>query len=169
MAGARLDALPNEGANPSLKRNTLVKLDLMDAHQIESHPTTSARHEMDFAPKSLRFYELGHWSWVSRGVYWRPVTLLSKSGARAFLLKAYPGTKLPRHTHTGTELTLVLKGAFGHELGRFAQGDLEDADHDRFHQPIVESNDECVCLVAMEGQLRLLGFMAPLFQPFVRI
>ena len=76
---------------------------------------------------------------------------------------------MPDHTHTGTELTLVLTGAFSHDGGRFACGDVEDADSTVDHQPVVEDGEECVCLVAMEGQLHLRGWIGRLMQPFVRM
>lgn len=54
-------------------------------------------------PDVLRQYEVGPWRWSGPGIYWRPVTLPGGSASRAFLLKADPGTRLPHHTHIGTE------------------------------------------------------------------
>ena len=102
-------------------------------------------------------------------MHWRSVSVPADHGARVFMLKAAPGTSLPHHTHTGTELTLILKGAYAHEGGRFGAGDFEEADGSVDHQPVVEPGDECICLVAMEGQLRLLGLLGRIMQPFVRM
>lgn len=117
----------------------------------------------------LTTYQDGPWRWVGPGVHVRPLASAARGEARLFLLKAEPGTSLPDHTHSGTELTLVLQGAFSHGGGRFAVGDLEEADGSVEHQPIVEDGDVCICLVAMDGQLRLKGFVGWLLQPFVRI
>jgi putative transcriptional regulator len=92
-----------------------------------------------------------------------------EAGARVFLLKAAPGTNMPHHTHKGTELTLVLRGEFSHALGSFGPGDFDEADDSVEHQPIVSAGEECICLVAMEGRLQLLGWMGRILQPFVRI
>ena len=92
-----------------------------------------------------------------------------EDGVRVFLLKAAAGTKMPQHTHSGVELTMVLTGAFEHEFGRFAPGDVEEADGGIDHRPMVDKSAECVCLVAMSGKLKLQGLAGKLFQPFVRI
>jgi putative transcriptional regulator len=102
-------------------------------------------------------------------VHWRTLNVPADNGARVFLLKAAPGTKMPHHTHTGTELTLVLSGAFAHQGGHYGPGDLDEADDTVEHQPIVAEGEDCICLVAMEGKLHLLGLLGRLMQPFVRI
>jgi predicted ChrR family anti-sigma factor len=93
----------------------------------------------------------------------------AESGARVFMLKAAAGTSLPHHTHTGTELMLIIRGAFSHEGGRYGVGDFDEADGSTEHQPVVEAGEECICLVAMEGGLRLLGLAGRILQPFVRM
>lgn len=111
----------------------------------------------------------GPWRWIGPGVYVRPLSNAPRGEARLFLLKAAPGTSLPEHSHSGTELTLVLQGAFSHSAGHFEAGDLEEADDTVEHQPVVEEGADCICLVAMDGQLKLSGFFGRLMQPFVRI
>lgn len=90
-----------------------------------------------------------------------------REDSRLWLLRARPGAVLPRHGHNGAELTLVLKGAFTDEAGRFAAGDLEEADGDVRHQPRIEMDGECICLAATQGMLRLDGLFARLAQPFI--
>ena len=120
--------------------------------------------------KTLLGYELGPWRWVAPGLRHRVVKVPSEDGGtRVFMLKAAPGLKIPEHSHTGTELTCVLSGAFIHEGGRFAAGDCDDADHDDGHSPVIDGDEDCICLVAMQGQLRLSGLLGRLMQPFVRI
>lgn len=86
-----------------------------------------------------------------------------------FFLKARPGTPLPQHTHTGTEFTSILTGAYVHEGGRFGAGDFEEADEGVEHRPVVEPGEECVCLVALDGKLRLSGVIGALMNPFIRL
>lgn len=125
--------------------------------------------DLAFLPRAARSYAIGRWRWMGPGVHWRPVDVPAGNGARVFLLKSAPGTKMPHHTHTGTELTLVLCGAFSHAGGYYGPGDIDEADDTVEHQPIVASGEDCVCLVAMEGRLHLLGVIGRLLQPFVRI
>ncbi|MEP7029977.1 MAG: ChrR family anti-sigma-E factor [Pseudolabrys sp.] len=117
---------------------------------------------------TLLGYELGPWRWIAPGLHHR-VVKVPAGDTRVFMLKAAPGLKIPNHSHTGTELTCVLSGAFIHEGGRYAAGDIDDADQDDGHRPVIDDGEECVCLVAMQGQLQLTGMLGRLMQPFIRI
>ena len=37
------------------------------------------------------------------------------------------------------------------------------------HRPVVEEGVECICLVALQGQIQLKSWMGRLIQPFIRI
>jgi len=119
--------------------------------------------------KTLLGYDLGPWRWVSPGLHYRAVKTNAGGDTRVFMLKAVPGLKIPEHSHSGTELTCVLSGAFIHEGGRYAAGDCDDADQDVGHSPVIDGDEECVCLVAMQGQIKLSGIIGRLIQPFIRI
>lgn len=118
---------------------------------------------------TLLDYELGPWRRVAPGLHHRVVKVPPGGGTRVFMLKAAPGMKIPEHTHTGTELTCVLSGAFIHEGGRFGPGDCDDADDLDGHTPLIDGDEACICLVAMQGELKLSGLLGRLMQPFVRI
>lgn len=166
--GALLDDLPPAAIAGDALARTIARLDTAaPASPVRVKPATPA--DLPMLPASARPYPVGRWQWLGPGVRWRPIGVPHAHGARVFLLKAQPGTTMPHHTHTGTELTLVLTGAFDHELGHFGPGDIDEADGTIEHQPVVARGEECVCLVAMEGQLQLLGWMGRLMQPFVRI
>ncbi len=120
-------------------------------------------------PAPLSHYGLGAWRWIGRGVQWRTVDVASDDAVRVFMLKAAPGTKLPRHKHTGTEWTCVFEGAFRHDLGRYGPGDFDEADDTVEHDPVVEQGAPCICLVAMQGTIKLQGTLGRLIQPFLRI
>ena len=119
--------------------------------------------------ETLLGYDLGPWRWVSPGLHYRAVMTPDAGDTRVFMLKAVPGLKIPQHNHTGTELTCVLKGAFIHEGGRYAAGDCDDADQDDAHNPVIDDGEICICLVAMQGNIQLTGFIGRMIQPFVRI
>lgn len=114
-------------------------------------------------------YRLGPWRKVWPGLQYRNVEVQTAGDSRVFMLKAAPGLKLPAHRHTGTELTCVFSGAFIHEGGRYGAGDCDDADENDVHSPVVDDGEECVCLVAMQGQIRLNSFIGRLIQPLIRI
>lgn len=95
--------------------------------------------------------------------------LSEQDGARMWLLRGEPGMVLPRHTHAGSELTLVLKGAYFCGSSIFSVGDIEDADESTRHQPMITHDGECICLAVTEGKLRFESWLPRLAQPFIGI
>lgn len=120
-------------------------------------------------PAPLLQYPLGPWRWIGSRVQWRSVDLPSDHDVRVFMLKAAPGTRLPRHRHTGTEWTCVLQGAFRHDLGRYGPGDFDEADETVEHNPVVEEGVACICLVALQGNIKLQSWLGRLVQPLIRL
>jgi putative transcriptional regulator len=133
-------------------------------------PPAPARHGMQAEwPGPLSAYPLGTWRRIGGGVQWRSVGVPAEAGTRVFMLKAAPGTRIPHHDHAGLEWTCVLQGAFSHQLGRYGPGDFDEADDSIDHLPVVEDGEECVCIVALQGQIRFRSWIGRLVQPFVRI
>jgi putative transcriptional regulator len=109
-------------------------------------------------------------------VKWRPIgmgvrqaILPTQKGATARLLYIPAGQNVPDHGHRGTELTLVLQGAFRDETDHFGPGDLEIANEDLNHQPVADTGADCICLAATDAPLRFSGILPRLAQPFFRI
>lgn len=107
--------------------------------------------------------------WRSIGMGVRQAILPTDKGASARLLYIPAGQKIPDHGHRGTELTLVLQGAFRDETDRFGPGDLEIANEDLNHQPVAEAGEACICLAATDAPLRFNGLLPRLAQSFLRI
>ena len=120
-------------------------------------------------PAILRRCRIGKRRRVAPGVSVQPIELSSPGRARAFLLQSAAGTRMLEHSHTGTELTCVLKGSFSHQGGRYGPGDFDYGDDDVDHRPIVGDEGPCLCLVAMTGDLRMNGFFGRLISPFIRL
>jgi putative transcriptional regulator len=137
-----------------------------DAGETRAEPPLN---DMDELPEPLRRYALGPWRWIGPGMRVRDVHAPRDGDCRVILLRIDPGRETPRHTHGGVELTCVLSGAYATETGRFGVGDLEEADADVLHQPRVVSDTPCLCVVALDGQIRLDGWIGRLMQPFVRL
>jgi putative transcriptional regulator len=76
---------------------------------------------------------------------------------------------MPEHGHGGEELTLVLEGAYSDKLGRFAAGDIADLGDDVEHQPVVDQDRACICLVATEAPTRFRSWPARILQPLIGI
>lgn len=109
-------------------------------------------------------------------VRWRPVgmgvrqaILPTSKAATARLLYIPAGAAVPDHGHRGTELTLVLQGAFVDQVDRFGPGDIEIANADLNHTPVADIGADCICLAATDAPLRFRALMPRLAQPFLRI
>ena len=108
------------------------------------------------------------WQWVVPGVQRHRIELAGTDSS-LFLLKINPGRKMPEHGHGGTEMTLVLRGSYSDSFGRFGPGDIADLDEHVEHQPAVDSDEPCICLVATEEPTQFKGFVSRLMQPLVGI
>lgn len=107
--------------------------------------------------------------WKPLGMGVRQAILPTARGASARLLYIPGGQAVPDHGHRGTELTLVLQGAFRDEVDRFGPGDLEIATDELEHTPVAEEGAPCICLAATDAPLRFRGLMPRLLQPLFRI
>ncbi len=105
------------------------------------------------------------WRWLGPGVRHHRLPLSAGAAGDLRLLKIAPGQKMPAHGHGGSELTLVLEGAYQDETGRFGVGDVEDVDGATEHQPIADTATGCICLIASEQAALFKGVLGRLVQP----
>lgn len=108
-----------------------------------------------------------HWRSIAGGV--KQAILPTGRDATARLLYIPAGVAVPDHGHKGTELTLVLQGAFADENARFGRGDIEIADEDVEHTPVALAGEDCICLAVTDAPLRFRGMIPRLAQPLFRI
>ena len=165
IGGSTLEAIEPAAMKAGAFEDVMARLDRSPPQS----PAPADRCADDDLPEILRHYRIGRRRWVAPGVSMRPIALPGPSRSRAFLLSSNPGTHMLEHTHTGTELTCVLRGSFSHEGGRFGAGDFDFGDETLDHEPTVGDGEPCLCLVAMTGDLRINGFFGRLISPFVRL
>jgi len=101
------------------------------------------------------------WTPLWRGLCEYP---LPQFGAGVRLLSIPGGGRMPRHTHEGEELTLVLKGAFSDSTGHYARGDVATADASIHHRPHADAGEICICFAVEDGPLHLSGWTGRLFK-----
>lgn len=135
-------------------------------------PPKAKSKSMGSLPAPLQDYIGGDldsvkWRKVGGGV--RQAILKTDKSASVRLLHIPAGAAVPDHGHRGTELTLVLQGAFKDETDRFGAGDIEVATQDLDHQPVAENGQDCICLAATDAPLRFNRFIPRIAQPFLRI
>lgn len=114
--------------------------------------------------------DLANIAWRRRSADVDTAELVADGGkGRAFLLRVKAGRPVPRHTHRGLELTLVLTGAYCDAANCFERGDLQVADPTIDHQPLAQAGAECICLVALEAPIWFTGPVGRLANPFVKL
>ncbi|MEM6277104.1 MAG: ChrR family anti-sigma-E factor [Pseudomonadota bacterium] len=135
-------------------------------------PIKTMRAPRGVFPKPLQDYVGGDlndvkWRRVGGGV--KQAVLPTSKDASVRLLFIPAGAEMPDHGHAGTELTLVLQGAFLDDGDRFARGDIEVANEDTEHTPIADIGEDCICLAATDAPLRFSGVIPRLAQKVFRI
>ncbi len=159
--------MPASAPTPHVAQSTLLTL--------TSHQRIGSDGAEGFAlPAPLdtlagRHSDLIRWRYLLPGVRAYRLPLPDKTTGTASLLKLSAGRALPEHGHAGTELTLVLQGAYSDNLGRFSRGDVADLGENEEHQPVADADLGCVCLVASTKALKFKTFLGRLAQRFARI
>ena len=164
VGGEVLESLEPAAVADDLLARTLARLSAPD----ETAPPEPA-NDMEELPAPLRRYALGPWRWIGPDMHVRDVHAPRDGDCRVILLRIGSGRTTPVHTHAGVELTCVISGAYETDEARFGPGDFEEADGEVHHRPRTVSDEPCLCVVALDGQIRLDGWMGRLLQPFVRL
>jgi len=79
------------------------------------------------------------------------------------------GGSVPRHTHRGTELTLVLEGSFSDESGVYQQGDFLLRDSHDVHTPTAAQDADCVCVGVLDAPIRFTRWNYRVLNPFLKL
>jgi putative transcriptional regulator len=98
---------------------------------------------------------------------WKPVIpgfrewdIGTEDGCEMHMFWIKPGRKMPTHTHEGTELFLVLEGAFHDDGGVYGPGDISIADENVNHRPVAGVDRPCIGFSVTDAPLRLTGSLA---------
>ncbi|MEM1149562.1 MAG: ChrR family anti-sigma-E factor [Pseudomonadota bacterium] len=121
---------------------------------------TEALEELLDLPAPLRDSALiaaGEAGWKFSGPGIRRLALPISEKAETELYRIEPGAVIPRHTHEGSELTLVVAGGFTDESGFFGPGDLSVKGPADTHQPVADDDGPCIVLAVRDGGLRFQG------------
>ncbi|MFD1577852.1 ChrR family anti-sigma-E factor [Ramlibacter ginsenosidimutans] len=168
VGGALLEQAAPELLAPEALARTLERID-MPAPAAPAAPVAAAtatpRPSLPAGtswPASLRGCAISDWHWMGPGMRYARIALPQEKDGTLWALQIAPGRSLARHTHTGLELTQVLRGAFDDGRSVFGPGDFDATDSDVRHQPVVQEGTQCVCLAYVEGNLRFEGRIAGL-------
>ena len=172
VGGALLEEIEPAALAPDALDCLMARLDEQVPPPVPRSPAVGgALHLM---PEPLRSYvgdglEAVRWKRVMRGVEQAGIAVGGHGGnVKTRLLRIRPGIRIPRHTHAGTEMTLVLAGGFSDGGGHYLRGDLSFSDGEVDHSPRADDDGECICLTVIDAPLRLTGPLMRLLNPFVR-
>ncbi|WP_092780754.1 ChrR family anti-sigma-E factor [Jannaschia pohangensis] len=107
--------------------------------------------------------------WKSVGMGVKQCVIDSSPDGTVRLLSIPAGQAMPDHGHGGSEITLVLQGAYLDGDLRFARGDVEVASEGDEHMPVADLGEDCICLVVTDAPLRFTGLVPRIAQKFLRI
>jgi putative transcriptional regulator len=116
----------------------------------------------DYVGESLNSID---WKFIVPGIYSYDLACKTERGGVSRLLRIAPGKAMLPHRHDGSELTLILRGSYSDEIGRFTLGDVADLDSEIEHQPLVDSNEDCICLIATDAPLKFKTLLGKIVQP----
>lgn len=175
LGGVLLDDLPAPPVDEDLLTAFLNRLDAPggEVATLSRSCAKPAAAGLPVLPQPLRGYVGGDldqvaWTRILPGLAQATVPVRSGT-ARARLLRVAAGTALPRRTHAGTELTLVLSGGYSDGDRHFQRGDLDFCDGSVDHRPMAGESGECVCLLVTDAPLRLTGPTGRLLNSFLRL
>jgi len=166
VGGAVIDQVEEAEVEEDSLSQTLARIDAMSPVTPKCAPQDSVfpaplRDALGSDESSVK--------WRSIGLGAKQCVLQSDDAASVRLLMIPAGQAMPKHSHRGTEMTLVLQGAFRDEDGIYARGDIEVADEEVDHTPIAEQGEDCICLVATDARLKFEGLLPRIAQPFFGI
>ena len=154
---------------------TLARIDILESRDADRLPASPAPNKLqatlpsDMAwPRSLQGSKVKGWRRLGPGVRWSRVTL-ADGGANLHLLRVSARKALPVHGHQGGELSQVLYGAFNDGGEHYQVGDFIEAHDEDRHHPVVAADDECICLISMEGHVAFDGPLARMLGSFLGI
>jgi len=171
LGGALLDDLPPVDLAPNSFERLLARLDDEgdDAPLPERSPRVKA--VSGELPSPLQAYVprgLEDLSWNHFGSVSEAKLPLDDSTYRARLIVLKAGKAVPKHTHDGQEITVVLKGAFHDGISHYSRGDISIADAHVDHRPVADPDEDCLCLTVTDAPLRLTGTFSRFLNPLLR-
>jgi putative transcriptional regulator len=161
MGGVLLESVRPESVGEDALAKTLARLD---------EPAPENATAASALPTTLdALTQHGRWRPVGFGIRLMPLAPRDSTATRLDLIRVTPGTALPRHEHTGDELTCVLQGAYTDETGEYRAGDVAEGGIGLDHRPKALPGAECICLISTTGFLRSHSLIGRMLQPFFGI
>lgn len=173
IAGSRLESVKNAEIDMSAFDNLLNSLDNL-ADFDESENQNSDNLSLAIAGSDFELFnqlanrDFSHLNWqkVTRKIS-RADVAMNDDVFQVEIIKLLPNAKIPKHTHSGKEFTLVLQGDFSDHQGIYKSGEFIEQDASNQHQPVAGLSG-CVCLAITDAPLKFTGTFGPVINWFMR-
>lgn len=170
VGGALLYALEPSGISEDALSRVMAKIETGQSGSPGLDRQQPAHSPMHGVPAPLRAFIPGSyddlpWRRVAPGIKQIVLPLDRGGQAKTRLMRLASGIATPTHSHKGQEATIVLRGSFSDELGRFGPGDVQQADDRINHQPMADTGEDCICLAVTDAPLKFDSLVGKILQP----
>ena len=114
-------------------------------------------------PRALHSVAMSGWQRLGR--FSRSRLDFNEGSVHSNILYIAPGGSVPKHTHKGFELTLLLSGSFSDEQGSYQAGDFIMLDQSHHHTPF--SEEGCLCMTVADDAMHFTQGVGRLFNPLI--
>lgn len=166
IAGICLETADEARLREGALNEVLATIDEMDESAVPAckaaRAASAAMDEILALPEPLRaaaIDAIGQKGWEAMGRGLKRLTLGTRSSMEVELYRISPGASIPRHSHKGSEYTLVVAGGFSDERGSYGPGDVVINGPEDTHQPVGDDGEICFALAIRDGGLRFTGVM----------
>ncbi|MBY9066246.1 ChrR family anti-sigma-E factor [Hyphomonas sp. WL0036] len=166
VSGSFLDAAPEAAMSEGALERALAMVDALEmpaaAQRDAGRAAGAALRELLELPEPVRGAALdaaGRDGWQMLGLGLKRLKLDVSEAMEVELYRIAPGARIPRHSHSGAELTMVLSGGFTDERGNYGPGDISMNGPSDTHQPVADDDGVCYALAIRDGGLRFTGLM----------
>lgn len=166
IAGNFLETAPAARMSEGALDRALAAIDALDMPEVmhgeAGKAAGDALTEILSLPEPVRAPALdaaGKQGWQMMGLGLKRLKLDIGSAMEVELYRIAAGSKIPRHSHSGDEYTMVLTGGFSDERGNYGPGDVCRNGPTDTHQPIADEDEVCYALAVRDGGLRFTGVM----------
>lgn len=169
VGGQTLESVTEESVSDEFFNKLLADVEELPIEQNISPFEECAVAEMDrpFVQQlSERNYENLQWEKVTKNIS-KATVAMNDPRFQVELLKFAPRAKIPKHTHSGSEYTLVLEGDFSDKDGTYRTGEFIVNDSSVEHQPLA-GDEGCVCLAITDAPLKFTGTFGPIINWWVK-
>lgn len=172
VGGVLLEDIPDQQLSSATLESVLAQIDQPDIEAVSENSQPSATDGSIF-PTVLQKYigssvENIPWKTIGAGIRQHLIETPDEGGSLR-LLRIKAGKSVPNHGHQGRELTLVLSGSYHDGFSSYGAGDMQDADEEIVHKPIVDDGPDCICLVITDAPIIFKEWMPRLLQPLLAI